>query len=95
MAEHFNGLTPGEAERLALLIEECGEVIQAASKALRHGMSSRWDNGQSNKVKLEEELGHLFLEVRRMTSHGDLEMSIIENYGAEKNNRPNLYHHHQ
>lgn len=34
---HFNNLTPGEAERLAMLAEECGEVIQAVGKILRHG----------------------------------------------------------
>lgn len=35
--EPFNGMTPAEAERLHLLMEECGEVIQAAAKVLRHG----------------------------------------------------------
>jgi NTP pyrophosphatase (non-canonical NTP hydrolase) len=38
--DHFNQLSPAEAERLAFLIEECGEVIQAASKVLRHGYES-------------------------------------------------------
>ena len=33
----FNGLTPAEAERLALLMEECGEVVQIIGKVLRHG----------------------------------------------------------
>ena len=32
MKEHFNQLTPAEAERLALLAEECGEVMQAAAQ---------------------------------------------------------------
>ena len=40
MSEHFNQLTPAEAERLAMLIEECGEVIQIAGKILRHGYAS-------------------------------------------------------
>ena len=38
--QHFNGLTPAEAERLAMLAEECAEVIQAAGKILRHGYGS-------------------------------------------------------
>jgi hypothetical protein len=38
--EHFNKLTPAQAERLAMLIEECGEVIQIAGKILRHGYQS-------------------------------------------------------
>lgn len=40
MPEHFNGLTPAEAERLAMLSEECGEVIQIIGKILRHGYDS-------------------------------------------------------
>lgn len=41
MAEHFNRLTPAEHERLAYLMEECGEVIQAIGKIMRHGWESR------------------------------------------------------
>ena len=37
---HFNGLTPAQAERLAMLAEECGEVIQVVGKILRHGYDS-------------------------------------------------------
>lgn len=37
---HFNNLTPEEAERLAMLAEECAEVIQVVGKILRHGYSS-------------------------------------------------------
>lgn len=37
---HFNQLTPAEAERLAMLAEECGEVIQVIGKILRHGYDS-------------------------------------------------------
>ncbi len=60
MAEqHFNGLHPAEAERLALLIEECGEVVQAASKVLRHGYKS-YDptvrGGPDNQEALAKEI---------------------------------------
>jgi len=37
---HFNKLAPAEAERLAMLAEECGEVIQVIGKILRHGYDS-------------------------------------------------------
>lgn len=40
MSEHFNKLTPAEAERLAILAEECAEVIQVVGKILRHGYES-------------------------------------------------------
>jgi hypothetical protein len=38
--KHFNQLTPAQAERLAMLAEECGEVIQIVGKILRHGYES-------------------------------------------------------
>lgn len=34
--ENFNGMTPAETERLAILVEECGEVVQIGMKILRH-----------------------------------------------------------
>lgn len=37
---HFNKLTPAQAERLAILAEECSEVIQIIGKILRHGLYS-------------------------------------------------------
>lgn len=40
MADHFNGLTPAEAERLALLLEELGEAQQAIGKILRQCSTS-------------------------------------------------------
>ena len=40
MTYHFNGLTPAQAERLAMLAEECGEVIQIVGKILRHGYAN-------------------------------------------------------
>lgn len=41
MTEHFNQLTPAQAERLAILAEECAEAIQIIGKILRHGLDSR------------------------------------------------------
>ena len=46
-------------EKLVLLIEECGEVIQAATKCLRFGYDREWpDYGVNSKV-LAKELGDL------------------------------------
>lgn len=36
----FNELTPAEVERLAMLAEECSEVIKCVGKILRHGYAS-------------------------------------------------------
>ena len=50
-------MTDAERERLVLLIEECGEVIQAATKVLRHGYDSHDPGGTiSNKEQLEKEI---------------------------------------
>lgn len=38
--DHFHGLTPAELERLAILAEECAEVIQLVGKIIRHGYES-------------------------------------------------------
>ena len=44
MSEHFNRLTPAEAERLAMLAEECADAIQVIGKILRHGYDSHHPN---------------------------------------------------
>jgi len=60
-----------EQIREALLItqEECAEVIQAASKVFRFGFDSRYPNSdsQTNKEKLEEEIGDLLAMVDVLT----------------------------
>lgn len=60
MSEHFNKLSPAEAEALALVAEECAEVVQIIGKILRHGLYSRHPNGgPSNRQRLESEVGDL------------------------------------
>jgi len=61
MANHFNRLTPAEAERLAMLAEECGEVIQVIGKILRHGYDSYHpaDPSTTNRQLLGRELTDL------------------------------------
>lgn len=58
--DHFNGLTPAEAELLALLAEECGECVQAIAKILRHGNYSAnplLESGPQNYESLAKEMG--------------------------------------
>lgn len=64
-----NELSPAEVERLAILIEECGEVIQAASKVLRFGW--RGESGQDNKKDLVSELGDVQAAIDLMTTCED------------------------
>lgn len=62
MNTHFNGLTPAEAESLALLAEEAAEVVQIVAKILRHGLQSYhpdYPTGPDNHDMLLQELGDL------------------------------------
>ena len=62
MSEHFNNLSPAEAERLAMLAEECGEVIQVIGKILRHGYNSHHPQNPmvTNRQLLGRELTDLY-----------------------------------
>ena len=52
-------LTEREREVLIVLMEECAEVTQAASKLLRFGKENRPDGGVPNTEVLSDEAGHL------------------------------------
>lgn len=56
---HFNELTPAQLERLAILSEECGEVIQVIGKILRHGVQSCSPFGASQETNGEALLREL------------------------------------
>lgn len=93
-------LTPAEAERLHLLIEECGEVIQAAAKTLRHGYES-YDPTvaiscrETNRQMLEYELGHVYAAIMRMTLNQDLDLVKINESRKIKLERGGKWMHHQ
>ena len=74
MTTTHNALTPGEVERLAMLAEECGEVIQMVGKMLRHGYDSHHpsDPAVSNRLLLTRELVDLESVVRAMVRHGEI-----------------------
>lgn len=100
--EHFNKLTPAEAERLAVLAEECGEVVQAVGKILRHGWESRWDpkggagQGATNREKLQEELGDIGALCSLMAVAGDISIDQVGERELYKlRERLLKYVHHQ
>lgn len=75
MAE-FAKLTEGARERLEMLAEEAGEIVQAVTKILRHGYDSYNPNDPlkiTNKDNLELELADLLSISRRMIYEGDIE----------------------
>jgi len=95
MAEHFNKLTPAEAERLAYLIEELAEAQHAACKILRHGYESFNPNEPrhpGNRADLTKELNDVASAIKRMIQAGDLTSDPLGNSYAGKGAR---YMHHQ
>ena len=97
MGRAFNKLTHAEIERLALLAEECGEVIQAVSKILRHGYESYNPldtNKETNRTLLEKELGDLQEAKRIMLAADDIHDSNIKIYAQSKYERVKQYLHH-
>lgn len=94
--ECFNKLTPAEAERLALLAEECGEVIQIVGKILRHGYNSTHPNGTlTNRSLLEKECGDVRHAMIRLCEADDLAKNNIHNYADTKAKTIKKYLHHQ
>ena len=78
--DHFNGLRPAQAERLAMLAEECAEVIQVVGKILRHGYDSYHPDDaerRPNRQLLEKELVDVAAVKLAMESHGDIDPSLI------------------
>jgi NTP pyrophosphatase (non-canonical NTP hydrolase) len=97
LTSHFSALTEAEQERLAILIEECGEVVQAACKVLRHGYDSD-NNGklpETNRKALEREIGDLCHAVRRMQGAADVDALEIMDRALSKPERILPYLHHQ
>jgi hypothetical protein len=90
----FNGLSPAEAERLAMLAEEAGEIVQVVGKILRHGYES-WhpsDPSTTNRMLLSKEVADLCGVVTMM--EGDFDPTVgdaVEDVIAKKLR----YSHHQ
>ena len=96
MDDHFNKLTPAEAERLAMLAEECGEVIQIIGKILLHGYNSYHpDNvNVSNRDLLRNEIIDVSGIIERMFDVGDI--NDFDYYDMKQSYEKKLrYSHHQ
>lgn len=75
-------MNEAQRERLVILIEEAGEVIQAATKILRHGYDSYHpkDPEQTpNRTQLVEELIDLLSIMDAMEFNGDMSISDKSN----------------
>lgn len=94
LMNHFNKLTPGEAERLAILSEELGEAIQAIGKILRHGYDSSY-NGVTNRESLVLECGDVDNALMMLVKAGDIKLDAIWERSDEKAKKILQYLHHQ
>lgn len=96
MTPHFNQLNPAEAERLAILSDECAEVIQVIGKIQRHGYASTHpDGGPDNRHLLENELGDVMASMAMMKRAGDVNTKSIAVAGAVKLAKVGHFTHHQ
>lgn len=76
-------MTEAEKERLAMLAEEAGEIVQIVGKILRHG----YENYHPNDAEKITNREHLFQELRDldgviygMQQSGDLPTTDVESY---------------
>lgn len=85
MSDHFNGLSPAEAERLAVLAEECGEIVQIVMKAMRHGLDFHHpETGETNRAAIARELGDLDAICGRMVLAHDIDAPTIKAASSAK-----------
>ena len=94
---HFNKLTPAEHERLSLLMEECGEVIQVIGKIMRHGYNGYHpeDPTENNRDLLMTEIGHATCAIEMMCKAGDMTNGRIRYEVDLKSSKVKKWLHHQ
>jgi NTP pyrophosphatase (non-canonical NTP hydrolase) len=67
-----------EQELLTILMEECAEVTQAASKIIRFGATD------VNLTHLEKELGDLYCMIDLLHAHDMVSFTKLDDYSNEK-----------
>lgn len=94
----FNGLSPAQAERIAILSEECGEVVQICGKILRHGLDSHHPMDPikvTNRDLLLKEIADISVAVGLLLKGGDLPHPPTNDMVDGKAERLKRYTHHQ
>jgi NTP pyrophosphatase (non-canonical NTP hydrolase) len=74
---------PNTREILTILIEECAEVIQAASKIQRFGWDGEW-KGETNQTALERELGDLICMIALLVKCGAVDQNQLDIFRENK-----------
>lgn len=77
--------TPYECELLTILIEECAEVAQRATKMLRFGVEEiQPDQSFSNQERLSDEVGDLQCMIAKCTDEGLMSKTRIRDAHRKK-----------
>jgi NTP pyrophosphatase (non-canonical NTP hydrolase) len=79
-------------------MEECGEVIEAIGKILRHGYEScdpTKPYACTNRSKLEQELGDVRAAMLLICASGDVKKDYIHLYAEDKLKNIGKWLHHQ
>lgn len=84
-----------QLERLGILSEECGEVVQALGKVFRHGLEGKWKNEPSNRENLEAEIGDVLHAIDILISNGDISKENINIRRNIKKNKIKKYIHYK
>lgn len=100
---HFNKLSPAEAERLAMLAEEAAEIVQVVGKILRHGYNSYHPDEPNvdNRDLLSNEITDMMAVLHIMESSDDLALDFDLDFDEsnvsvmEAVKRKLRYSHHQ
>ena len=69
---------------LEILAEECAEVSQIKSKIIRFGLDDQHPVHAPNRVRLEEEIGHLMAMVKILVANGTITQEGIDRGEREK-----------
>lgn len=74
---------------MAILQEECAEVVQAVSKVYRFGLDNSW-NGITNKQALITEIGDVLALINILINETDINISEDEIVNAVQAKREKL-----
>lgn len=87
-------LAPSQIERLAVVMEECGELVQAAGKILRHGYDSKYP-GANNRADLAREAADVLESINMLLEAEDISSADVQDCIEEKHREAKKYLHHQ
>ncbi len=91
--EPDNGLTPAEAERLYILMEECAEVTKECAKILRFGYAPAV--GYKNREALATEIGDVLAAIDMVEMAKDVDCHDVTIAKAAKREKLKRYTKHQ